>query len=219
MSIIGQSVTRVDAVGKVTGQAQYPGDINLPEQAHMKILFAHRPHAIIRSIDTRAAEALPGVIAVFTAKDVPVNEYGLIVNDQPVLCGPGSSKPFADRVRFVGDQVALVVAESEAIAAQGRDLIRVDYEDLPVVTDPLAARQEGATLLYPDLDSNVFVHYRIRTGDAEAALAQALETHDPRLWLLRGEPVFAEAAATLGLLDAELADLERALARLSAISG
>jgi len=125
MSIIGQSVTRVDAIGKVTGEALYPGDINLPDQAYMKILFAHRPHAIVRSIDTRAAEALPGVIAVFTAKDVPVNEYGLIVSDQPVLCGPGSSKPYTDRVRFIGDQVALVVADSEVIAAQARDLIRV----------------------------------------------------------------------------------------------
>ena len=70
-------------------------------------------------IDTAQAEALPGVLAVFTAKDVPVNEYGLDHADQPVLCGPGSSKPYADRVRFVGDQVALVVAESEQIAAAG----------------------------------------------------------------------------------------------------
>ena len=75
----------------------------------MKILFAGRPHAIVESIDTRAAEALEGVIAVFTAKDVPNNEYGLIMPDQPVLCGPGSNKAFADRVRFVGDQVALVL--------------------------------------------------------------------------------------------------------------
>ncbi len=66
------------------------------------------------AIDTSPGEALAGVLAVFTAKDVPVNEYGLIMPDQPVLCGPGSSKPYADRVRFVGDQVALVVAESEA---------------------------------------------------------------------------------------------------------
>jgi CO/xanthine dehydrogenase Mo-binding subunit len=69
---------------------------------------------------------------------VPVNEYGLIMNDQPVLCGPGSSKEYADRVRFIGDQVAVVVAESEEIAAHARDLIEVDYEDLPVEADMLA---------------------------------------------------------------------------------
>ena len=139
----------------------------------MKILFANRPHAIIRHIDTRRAETLAGVIAVFTAKDVPVNEYGLIMPDQPVLCGPGSSKPYADRVRFIGDQVALVVAESEEIAAQARDLIDVDYEDLPVVTDPWRRVEADALLLHPDRDSNVFGHYRIRNGDVEAAFAQA----------------------------------------------
>src|SRR4030067_6169 len=143
MSNIGKSVERIDAYGKVTGQTLYPGDLNLPDQAYMKILFAGQPHAIIRSIDTTRADLLEGVIAVFTAKDVSVNEYGLIMPDQPVLCGPGSSKPYADRVRFVGDQVALVVAETEALAAHGRDLIKVDYEDLTVVTDPLAAMQTG----------------------------------------------------------------------------
>jgi CO/xanthine dehydrogenase Mo-binding subunit len=78
MSAIGQSYPRVDAYAKVTGEARYPGDFDLPNQTHMKILFANRPHARIRSIDVSRAEALPGVIAVFTAKDVPVNEYGLI---------------------------------------------------------------------------------------------------------------------------------------------
>jgi CO/xanthine dehydrogenase Mo-binding subunit len=76
-------------------------------------------------------------------------------------------------VRFVGDQVALVVAESEEIAAQGRDLIAVEYEDLPVITDPIEAMETSATLLHPDRDSNVFCHYRIRKGDVAAAFNQA----------------------------------------------
>ena len=173
MKNVGSSATRIDALGKVTGETLYPGDINLPNQASMKILFAHRPHAIIRSINTTKAEALEGVIAVFTAKDVPVNEYGLIMPDQPVLCGPGGDKPFTDRVRFIGDQVALVVAETEAIASRARDLIEVVYEDLPVVTDVEAAMQSGSTLLHPERESNVFCHYRIRKGDMDAALAQA----------------------------------------------
>lgn len=172
-SAIGHSLPRIDALGKVTGQTLYPGDINKPHQAHAKILFAGRPHALIRSIDTSAAESLPGVLGVFTAKDIPVNEYGLILHDQPVFCGPGSNKPHADRVRFVGDQVAIIVAENEAIAAKARELIRVDYEDLPVITDPLEARKPGAALLFPDQSSNVFCHYQIRTGDIEAAFAKA----------------------------------------------
>ncbi len=173
MTYVGETVQRIDAVAKVTGEARYPGDFNLPNQAYMKILFANRPHAIIHSIDISKAEAMEGVIAVFTAKDVPQNEYGLIQPDQPVLCGPGSAKPFTDRVRFIGDQVALVVAESEAIAAKARDVIEVIYEDLPVVTDPYEAMREGVTLLHPDTGSNVFTHFRIRHGDVEDGFSKA----------------------------------------------
>ena len=126
MTSVGKNVLRVDAVGKVTGQAQYPGDINLPYQAYMKILFSERPHALIKSIDISEAESLPGVLAIFTARDVPNNEYGLITRDQPVLCGPDSSNPYANRVLTVADQIALIIAESEKIAVQALKLIRVD---------------------------------------------------------------------------------------------
>ncbi len=170
---IGQSVTRLDAVAKVKGEALYPGDFNFPNQVYMKILFANRPHARIKGIDVSDALSIEGVLAVFTAADVPVNEYGLIMPDQPVLCGPGSNKPFADRVRFIGDQVALVVAESEAIAEKALHAIDVDYEDLPIVTDPREAMREDAPLLHPDKGSNVFCRYRIRKGDVDNAFAQA----------------------------------------------
>jgi CO/xanthine dehydrogenase Mo-binding subunit len=173
MPSIGRSAQRTDAHGKVTGETLFPGDINMPNQAYMKILFAGQPHAIIHTINTSKAEELDGVLGVFTAKDVPVNEYGLIMPDQPVLCGPGSDKPNADRVRFIGDQVAIVVAESEEIASEACHLIEVDYEDLPVITDPMEAREESQTLLHPDLDSNVFCHYRIRKGDVSAAFDRA----------------------------------------------
>jgi CO/xanthine dehydrogenase Mo-binding subunit len=203
MSSIGRSEVRIDALGKVTGETLYPGDINLPDMAHMKILFAHRPHAIIRAIDTRRAEALEGVLAVFTAKDVPVNEYGLIMPDQPVLCGPGSSKPYADRVRFVGDQVALVVAETEEIAAHARELIEVTYEDLPVVTDPREAMQEGAVILHPDRGSNVFCHYRIRKGDVEAAFAQSDVIVEGVYHTPYQEHAFLQPEAGVGYIDEE----------------
>ena len=171
--MIGESISRVDALGKVTGEALFPGDIDMPNQAHMKILFAGRPHAIIHRIDTSAAEALPGVLGVFTAKDVPVNEYGLILDDQPVLCGPGSSKPHADRVRFIGDQVAVVVAESEEIADQAAELIEIEFEDLPITTDPEQAMQPGASLIHPERESNIFQHNRIQKGDVEAGFAES----------------------------------------------
>ncbi len=203
MESIGQSAKRIDARSKVTGEALYPGDFNLPGQAYMKILFANRPHAIVRSIDTAQAEALPGVIAVFTARDVPVNEYGLGTMDQPVLCGPGSSKPYTDRVRFVGDQVALVIAESEAIAARGRDLIVVTYEDLPIVTEPDLAMQDDAPLLHPDTGSNTFCHYRIRKGDVEAAFAQADVIVEGDYHTPAQEHAYLQPEAGVAYIDAE----------------
>jgi len=109
---IGKSMPRVDARGKVTGEALYSGDLSMPDMLHMKMLFADRPHARVKAIDTSQAEAAPGVVVVYTARDVPVNEYGLQWQDQPVLCGPGSSKPGTDVVRFIGDQVAAVVAHT-----------------------------------------------------------------------------------------------------------
>jgi CO/xanthine dehydrogenase Mo-binding subunit len=203
MSAIGQSMPRVDALAKVTGEARYSGDIHYPNQTWMKILFANRPHARIRSIDISRAEALPGVIAVFTAEDVPVNEYGLIMPDQPVLVGPGSTKPYADHVRWIGDQVAVVVAETEAIAAQGRDLIVVDYEDLPVVTDMEEAMKDGAPRIHPERDSNVFCHYRIRKGDVEAAFAQADVTIEGEYRTPAQEHAYLQPEAGVGLIDDE----------------
>ncbi len=173
MPYIGLSQPRIDAASKVRGEALYPGDYNLPNQAYMKVLFAGRPHAIIRNIDTSQADKIEGVIGIFTARDVPVNEYGLIMPDQPVLCGPGSNKPFADHVRFIGDQVALVVADTEEIADRAIKQISVQYENLPIVTSPIAAMKPEAILVHPDRDSNVFCHFRIRSGDVDDAFAKA----------------------------------------------
>lgn len=173
MGAIGISHKRIDALDKVTGKAVYPGDIHLPNSLSMKILFAGRPHAIVKEINTAKAIALEGVVLVLTAADVPSNEYGLQIPDQPVLCGPGSGKPFADRVRFVGDQVAAVVAETEEIAAAAVELIEVSYEDLPTLLDPFEAIQEGAVLIHPDKGSNLYQSYKLRKGDLEKGFQEA----------------------------------------------
>ena len=203
MPVIGSSVQRSDAKGKVTGETLYPGDINLPDQLYMKILFSDRPHAVIRSVDTQKAEAFEGVLAVFTAKDVPVNEYGLIMPDQPVLCGPGSEKPFADRVRFIGDQIALVVAETESIAEQARDLIDVEYEELPILTDPVAAKDDTDLLLHPDTDTNVFCHYRIRKGDIGAGFEKADVIVEKEYHTPAQEHAYLQPEAGLSYIDEE----------------
>ena len=171
---IGKSIPRVDARGKVIGESPYSGDLSMPDMLHMKMLFAGRPHARIMGIDTGKAEVAPGVAAVYTAKDIPVNEYGLQWQDQPVLCGVGSSKEGADVVRFVGDQVAVVVAETEAQAAAAVKLIEVEYDDLPVVTDPVEAMKADSPRVHEHIgDSNICVHYKIRKGNIDEAFAKA----------------------------------------------
>jgi CO/xanthine dehydrogenase Mo-binding subunit len=178
MSIIGQSVPRLDARDKVTGAALYSGDLVMPDMLHMKILFAGRPHARVVNIDCSEAIKVPGVLDIFTAADVPVNEYGLQKPDQPVLCGPGSASAPAgvegDVVRCEGDQVAAVVAESEAIAAKARNLIKVQFEDLPAVFDAAEAMKPGAPSIHPEISkSNVCVLDKIRKGQVDEAFARS----------------------------------------------
>ena len=92
----------------------------------MRIKFSERAHARVIDVDAGRAEALPGVIRVFTSRDVPVNEYGLVMKDQPVLCGPGGDKAGTDVVRCYMDMVATVVAETDAIAKRALDLDRCE---------------------------------------------------------------------------------------------
>jgi len=213
--IIGQPINRVDARAKVTGEAKYPGDLAMEGMLHAKILFAERPHARVLQIDTSEAEAAPGVVAVLTAADVPVNEYGLQTPDQPVLCGPGSSKPGSDVVRFVGDQVALVVAETERAAIRARDLVRVEYEDLPVLSDPFEALKPGAIQIHshrvpsefhPELngmEGNYICHHQIRKGDMEAGWVAADVIVEGEYYTSPQEHVYLQPEAGLAYIDDE----------------
>ena len=164
-SLIGASEPRPDALGKVTGAARYPADLVRPDMLRLKVVFAGRPHARIRSLDTSAALAHPGVVAVLTAADVPYNAFGLIDADQPVLCN--------DVVRFSGDKVALVVAETQEAAETGAKLVQVEYEDLPVVTDARAALAPDAPLVHAELGSNLLLHIPAR---AQKIIASAQKT-------------------------------------------
>jgi CO/xanthine dehydrogenase Mo-binding subunit len=201
---VGKSLPRVDARGKVTGETPYSGDLSMQGMLHMKMLFAGRPHARVKSIDTSKAEAAPGVTAVYTSKDVPVNEYGLQWQDQPVLCGPGSAKAGADVVRFVGDQVAVVVAESEAQAAAALRLIEVEYEDLPVVTDPVEAMKPEAPRVHEEIgDSNICVHYKIRKGNVDEAFTKADVIVESEYRTPVQEHAYLQPEAGLAYLDEE----------------
>ncbi len=202
-AVISESIKRIDALGKVTGETKYPGDINIDGQLWMRIKFSERAHARVISVDKRQAEALPGVVSVFTSGDVPVNEYGLVIKDQPVLCGPGGDKAGTDVVRCYMDMVATVVAESDAIAQQALDLIQVEYEDLPAVFDPDEAMTESAPRLHPDSPGNLAARYRIRKGDMAAGWAAAdvvVEGEYDTTWQ---EHAYLQPEAGLSYIDEE----------------
>lgn len=167
LKAVGQSVQRLDIHQKVRGSRKYPQDFNMEGQLYATVVWSAHPHAIVKRIDTSAAEAVPGVVRVLTYHDVPVNEYGINVRDQAVLVAEG------DKVRWVGDRIAIVVAESERVAAQARDLVQVEYEPLPVVDDPRQAMKPGTPLVHEDYEGNILQHSAIHRGDVEQAFAQA----------------------------------------------
>lgn len=161
---IGKPIPRIDALEKATGKIKYMSDLSFPNMAFGKVLRAKYPHAKILKIDTSKAEALPGVITVITHKDVPgVNGFGIVVPDMPVLC--------KDKVRYIGDAVAAVAAETEEIAEKAIKLIDVEYEPLPVVDDPEEAMKEDAPKIHEE--GNIHLHTEITRGDVESAFKEA----------------------------------------------
>lgn len=201
--VISESVKRIDARGKVTGETRYPGDIDIEGQLWMRIKFSERAHARVVKVDAAKAEALPGVVRVFTSRDVPVNEYGLVIKDQPVLCGPGGVKSGADVVRCYMDMVATVVAETDAIAQAALELIDVCYEDLPAVFDPEQAMKESAPQLHPDSPGNLVASYRIRRGDMEAGWKAAEVVVEGEYETTWQEHAYLQPEAGLAYIDEE----------------
>ncbi len=197
MSIIGQSVPRIDAQAKVTGQAKYPGDFYMEGMLHAKVVWSEHPHARVLRIDTSQAEAYPGVIAVLTYEDVPVNEYGINIKDQPVLVAEGG------KVRWVGDRIAIVAAESDRIAEAARKLVEVDYEPLPVVDDARQAMSPDAPLVHEGRDTNVLERFKIRKGDVEAGFAEADVIIEGYYVTPFQEHAYLQPEAGLGYIDDE----------------
>lgn len=191
--IIGQSILRPDAFAKVTGAALYARDASQPGMWRLKLVPAGRPHARIVGIDTRRAEAVPGVRAVLTAADVPINGYGLLVADRPVLCG--------DKVRYVGDPVAAVIAETPEAAARAATLVDVEYVDLPALNDPLVALRPGAPCVHDNYPGNLAASYTMSVGDADAALAEADVVIEREYRTPMQEHAFLEPEAGLGYID------------------
>jgi carbon-monoxide dehydrogenase large subunit len=172
---IGASVKRVEDFRFLTGQGNYTDDINRPNQTYVWILRSPHAHAKITSLDVSAAESAPGVVAIFTGKDMEADGVGSLpcgwqVNnkDDSPMAEPAHPPLAVDRVRHVGDQVAAVIAETKDQARQAAEMIAVEYEPLPVVTDMSAAIQ-GGPQVHDDVPNNLCYDWHIGDKDATAA--------------------------------------------------
>src|SRR6195256_730949 len=165
-SIIGKPTAMVDAAHKTTGSGKYTDDLSLPGMLAGKILHSPYPHAHIKSIDTTRAEKLEGVVAVVVGKDAP-NPYGIL----PV--GHDEHALALDKVRYVGDNVACVVAVSETIAERALELIDVDYEVLPAYFDPEESMKAKTDLIHDNKPSNLEKDYHHVFGDPDKGFADA----------------------------------------------
>ena len=180
LKVVGKAERKVDAVKLVTGKPAFVDDIELRDLLHGKLLTSPHAHAIIRDIDATKARALPGVHAVLTYKDVPRIPYTTAGQSWPEP-GPHDQYCLDNRVRFVGDRVAAVAAETPEIAEQALKLIQVDYEILPALLDPRKATDPNAPRIHPEPESyrihdaarNVAAHLHAEVGDVERGFAES----------------------------------------------
>jgi len=204
--VIGTSPARADAWEKVRGRPIYAGDLAVAGMLHGRIVRSPYASARIARLDTRAARALPGVIAVLTAADVPRNELrmelpgrmaeataGAVLATQPVLA--------ADRVRFQGEPVVAIAAETPEIAAAAADLVEVEYEELPGVYDPLAALESGAPAVHDG--GNLLRSWHLRSGDVARGFSEAAVVVEHTYRTPFVDHVYLETETGLGWIDAE----------------
>jgi len=163
---VGHTNLRPDGIEKVIGSAVYTDDLVFDGMLYAKARRAMIPHGFLKKLDISKAKALPGVVAVLTAEDVPGEKnHGLVIYDWPVMIGVG------ERVRYVGDALAIVAAETQEIAEQASALIEAEFDLQPVITNPVQARQEGVPQIHEK--GNLLKHIKVRKGDMEKGFAAA----------------------------------------------
>ncbi|MBL0347670.1 molybdopterin cofactor-binding domain-containing protein [Candidatus Villigracilis affinis] len=163
---VGHSHLRPEAVEKVTGDAIYTDDLKFDGMLYAKAKRAMIPHGFLTKLDISKAKALKGVVAVLTASDVPAEKnHGLVIYDWPVMVGVG------ERVRYVGDALAIVAAESQEIAEQASALIEAEFDLQPVITNAVMAREEGVPQIHEK--GNLLKHIKVRKGDMDTGFGEA----------------------------------------------
>ncbi len=193
---VGANLARVDGPAKISGRVKYAADLSLPGMHHLKVLRSPVAHARIAELDLSGARALPGVSAVVAHADVPGEDgFGLTSQDQPTFA-PG-------RVRFVGEPIAAVTAETPELAREALKKIKVRFEELPPVFDAEASLAEGAPQLHEAHPGNVVRHVKVRKGDMERGFAEADLVVEGRYTTQCVEHVYLEPEAGLAYYDPE----------------
>lgn len=195
LRVIGKPRRRVDARAKVTGQTRFADDLSFPRMLHCKLLRSRHAHAILRHVDVSRALTAPGVHAVLTGRDFPVN-YGIlpVSQDEEPLC--------RDRVRFVGDPIAAVIATTEEAAADAIEKIDVEYELLKTIADPIEALATPEPRIHEYGDhGNVHKEVALEFGDVDAALAGADHVFDDLFFYEGSTHLAIEQHAAVALLD------------------
>ena len=165
---VGSGVNRVDGISKVTGAMKFAGDIKLPGMCYGKILLSAYPRARILRIDTRSAASIAGVKKIITAKEIPgKNRYGYYIPHRPALVGEG------EETRFIGDPIALIVAESNEICNEALKSIKIDYEVLTPLTSPQESMAKGAYQIHAGEEGNVASRHELVHGDIKAGFETA----------------------------------------------
>jgi aerobic carbon-monoxide dehydrogenase large subunit len=215
---IGEPVRRREDLRLLTGKGRFSDDVNLPRQVYAAMLRSPHAHALLRAIDTRKALAIPGVIAVYTGADfiadgmqpIPYNQFTLHPAEQQLPNSDGTP-PFiapcysmaVDKVRYVGEVVAVVIASTANLARDGAEAVTVDYAVLPAVSDTVAAADPQAPRLWDDAKSNVCVDADVGAKDATAAaFARAAHVAKITTWIQRVTGVPLEPRAAVGEYDA-----------------
>jgi 4-hydroxybenzoyl-CoA reductase alpha subunit len=193
LNVVGQSHPQIDAMEKAMGKTKFLSDLLLPNMLYGRILRSPYAHARIKHIDASRAEALAGVKAVVTYSDTPGIKFGPRTEDWTILA--------SDKARFCGDEIAAVAAVDEDVAEEALDLIKVEYEELPIVTDPLEAMEPGAPLVHDDKPGNIAVEFNLEVGDVDQALKDSHIVYEDRFYTNQVYQAYLEPMGAMADVD------------------
>ncbi|NJJ39611.1 xanthine dehydrogenase family protein molybdopterin-binding subunit [Paenibacillus apii] len=200
---IGASLKRLEDYNLLTGRGQYVGDLQFPDQCEAVIIRSPHAHAIIRSIDVEEARRFDGVLLILTASDLPgdLRPIPMRLSPDPIL-EKALQYPLAkDRVRYVGDPVAVIVAKDRYMAEDAADFIKIEYDVLPPVTDAVQSLQPDAPLLHPDAGTNEMYLIHGKKGDAAERLKTCEHVLKEELYVQRHSGIPMETRGLLALCD------------------